>query len=197
MLLTGMTEITISIDAIVAFLAIIAASYFAYRQTSIMDMQRKIFERQRDISEYQKIYQGQQTTISGQQAELLRQQLTLIREQENDRKKREELFLLIAPLYTNFRKNYEIIEWMSLREISKIYNYRNMPSRKEALENLEAEILEIMRQRKGLAHEPLYSKINVFDNLLPNYQNNPSDLKALLKEIFELVRTRYDELIGQ
>jgi len=195
MLFTGMTEITISIEAIVAFLAIIAASYFAYRQTSIMDMQRKIFERQSEISEYQKIYQGQQTTISGQQAELLRQQLAFIREQENDRRKKEELFLLIAPLYTNFRKDHEIIEWMSLREITKISIYRDMPSKKEALETLEAEILEIMRQRKGLAHEPLYSKINAFDNILPNYQDNPSDLKALLKEIFELLKTRYDELI--
>ena len=49
---------------------------------------------------------------------------------------------------------------MSLREIEKIWRFKDIPGKAEALKSLEAETLEIMRQRKGLAHEPLYSKIN-------------------------------------
>ncbi len=195
-----MTEIAFtpefSFDGIVALIAILAASYFAHRQIDIMDKQRRIFERQTDISGNQAFYQGQQTTTSKQQARLLNQQLDFIREQEKDRKKKEELFLLIAPLYANFRKDeYDIIEWMSLREITKLWMYRDNPAKEEALKILEADILEIMRQRKGLAQEPLSSKIDAFEGALPHYDNNVQETRALLKEILGLVKNRYNELI--
>lgn len=199
-LFTGMTEITFvpefSIDGIITLTAILAASYFAYKQISIMDKQREIFERQTEISRNQAFYQGQQTTTSQQQARLLSQQLELIREQEMNRKKKEELFLLIAPLYTNFRKDeYNIIEWMSLREQTKIWMYRDQPAKEEALKKLEVDILEIMRQRKGLAHEPLSSTIDAFEGSIPHYNNNVQETEALLKEILRLVKNRYNELI--
>jgi hypothetical protein len=195
-----MTEIVFtpefSFDGIVAFIAILAASYFAHRQIYIMDKQRRIFERQTEISGNQAFYQGQQTTTSQQQARLLNQQLDFIREQEKDRRKKEELFLLIAPLYTNFRKDeYNIVEWMSLREQTKIWMYRDYPAKEKALKILEADILEIMRQRKGLAQEPLSSKIDAFEGSLPHYRNNVQETEALLKEILGLVKNRYNELI--
>ena len=197
MLTTRMTEITISLDSIVALLALIVASYFALRQITIMDMQRKIFERQKDISENQAFYQGQQTTISQQQANLLSQQLAFIREQEKDRKNKEELYLLIAPLYTNFKKDYDIIEWMSFREIEKTWIHKDNPEKESALKNLEAEILEIMRLRKGIAHEPIYSQIDAFEKMMPNFQKNRWEMKPILDEIFASVKIRYNELIGQ
>jgi hypothetical protein len=190
-----MTGITISLEAIIAFLALIAATYFAYRQISIMDEQRRIFERQTGISERQAHYQGQQTTISHQQAELLSQQLRLIRAQEDDRKKKDELFLLVAPLYTNFKKDYDIIDWMSLREIYKTWMYEDIPGKQEILKSLEIEILEIMRSRKGLAHEPLHSKIDAYQKKMPNWEIERGEMKPLLNELVEAVKNRYEELI--
>jgi hypothetical protein len=196
-----MTEITFtptfSIDAVIAFLAIFAASYFAYKQVSIMDKQREIFERQRQISEDQKFYQGQQTTISQQQARLLSQQLAFIREQETDRRNKEELYMLIAPLYTSFKKDDDIIEWMSLRETDKMWRYKDNPLKEAALKNLEVEILELMRQKKGLAHEPLYSQMDAFEKQKPNWIKNRSEMKDLLDKIFASAKIRYNELIGQ
>jgi hypothetical protein len=66
------------------------------------------------------------------------------------------------------------------------------------MKNLEADILEIMRQRKGYAHEPLYSKIDSYESSMPNLgNNNIPDIKAQLNEIFRLVKIRYAELGGQ
>jgi hypothetical protein len=192
-----MTQLTIDLGLIVSILAIIVAACFAWMQLSVYRRQADILEEQAKISSRQAIYQGQQATISQQQARLLSRQLELIREQEDNRKKKEELFLLIAPLYTSFKKDPDIIDWMSLRETGKIWLHDDNPSKKERLINLEAEIIEIMRQRKGLAQEPLYSKIEAFDNLLPNYRKNSWEMAPFLKEIFELVKTRYNELIGQ
>jgi len=194
---TGMIDVIISFDSIVALLALIMASWFAIRQISIMDKQREIFERQKEISEDQKFYQGQQTTISQQQANLLNQQLALIRTQEIDREKKEELFLLISPLYTNFRKDPDIIDWMSYTETEKIWIQKDNPVKEAILKNLEAEILEIMRLRKGLAREPLYSRIDAYEKMMPNLQTNRSEMKHHLDELFESVKIRYNELVGQ
>lgn len=141
---------------------------------------------------------SQQKQISDQQAELLSQQLELIRKQEVDRKNKEELYMLIAPLYTKFRKDeYNIIDWMSQREITKIYLYREQPKKRELMINLEAEILDIMRQRKGYAHEPLFSKINSYESSMPNLgNNNIQEIKIQLNEILSLVKARYEELKG-
>jgi len=190
-------DIKITLDVIVAAFALIAAIVVAFMQISLMDKQSKIFDRQREISEYQKIYQGQQTTISKQQATLLSQQLAIIEEQEKDRKNKEELYLLIAPLYANLRKDDDIIDWMSRREIDKIWKYRDKPLKEAALRKLEADILEIMRLRKGLAHGSLYLKINAYEKKMPNYGINRSEMKPLLDEIFVLVKNRYSELIGK
>ena len=132
------------LNAFVVFLAILAASYFAHRQTSIMSQQKE---------------------ISNQQATLLSQQLEFIRQQEADRESKEELYMLIAPLYTKFKMDeYNIIDWMAQRDITKIWLYKDQPEKKARMKNLEADILEIMRQRKGYAHEPLYSKIDSYES---------------------------------
>lgn len=153
------------------FLALAAASYFAHRQTSIID----------------------------KQADISREQLNFIREQEADRKKKEELYMIIAPLYTKFKEDeHNIIDWMSQREITKIHLHTEQPEKKQQLTDLEANILEIMRQRKGYAHEPLYSKIDSYESSMPNLQdNNIKEIKDQLNEILRLVKIRYAELGGQ
>ena len=85
---------------------------------------------------------------------------------------------------------------MSTSEITKVHLHNDFLPKKEALKNSEAEIIEIIRQRKGLAHEPLYSKINKFESMLPIYEGR-DETKVLLTEIFKLVKTRYEELIIQ
>jgi hypothetical protein len=197
-----MTEITffptISLDAviasIIAVLALIAVVHLTCKQISIMDKQRQIFDRQTVISERMAFYQGQQTTISQQQANLLSQQLAFIRKQEKDRRNKEELFLLIAPLHTAFKKEYDIFDWISDRQTTKIWKHNDSPHKKEALTKLEEEIIEIIRQRKGYAHGPLYSKLDNLDGLLPNLMKNKEDILALLNELSMLVETRYAEL---
>ena len=86
---------------------------------------------------------------------------------------------------------------MSFREIEKTWIHKDNPEKESALKNLEAEILEIMRLRKGIAHEPIYSQIDAFEKMMPNFQKNRWEMKPILDEIFASVKIRYNELIGQ
>jgi hypothetical protein len=107
------------------------------------------------------------------------------------------LFLLIAPLYTAFNKEYDILDWISDRQQTKIWKYDDNRTKKNALIKLESEIIEIIRQRKGLAHGPLYLKLDTLDGLLPNLMGEKADIYTLLNELSALVKTRYNELVEE
>lgn len=82
------------ITSIAAVAAVLAASFFAWRQISIYNRQASLLDKQADILGRQAYYQGQQTTISKRQAEISQkqtniaeQQLSIIKYQEQERRK--------------------------------------------------------------------------------------------------------------
>jgi hypothetical protein len=105
-----------------------------------------------------------------------------------------EMELLIAPLYAKMNKNSAILSFMSTHGTSRMWSFTDNQERME-LENLETEIKEIMRQYGHRASKQLFSGIENFLNLKPEY--NPDrhrEAYNTLIEIKTLVKLRYDQL---
>lgn len=122
---------------------------------------------------------------------------------QNSSKSKEferELTLLISPLYAKLTKNDEIINFMTMYEISRIHTYRdsqrpNGDAQRKELEKLEEEIKEIMLQHGPLASDYLYSLIKKFQDLSPGWkQENSFEAKKVLWEIKKITKERQDEL---
>ncbi len=105
-----------------------------------------------------------------------------------------EMELLIAPLYAKMNKNGDILSFMSTHLSSRMWSFTDNQERKE-LENLETEIKEIMRRYGHLALKQLYSEINKFLDLKPEYNpDKHNEAYNTLIEIKKLVKLRYDQL---
>jgi hypothetical protein len=106
---------------------------------------------------------------------------------------KEELKLLISPLYAKLNKNDEIVDFMTTYKVSRLYVYDN--SHRAELEKLEEDIKEIMLQYHPIAPDRLYKEIKTFLDLRPDWeQKNSWEAKKVLWNIMKLVKDRQEEL---
>jgi hypothetical protein len=106
----------------------------------------------------------------------------------------QELTLLISPMHAKLNENSEIIDFMAMYGVSRIWTYRE-DSVRSNLETLESEIKGIMLQHGPLAQDRLYGCIQRFLDLNPKFkQRNGSEAKNVLLNVKNIVKDRQDEL---